>query len=68
MTKISPTKFNMHVVGGIIGELNIWWFTIKMQLVRYLIGDFEKETHAYSLYKWRPFNLPIFTCFTKPPN
>ena len=26
---------------GIIGESNIWRFTLKMQLVRFLIGSFE---------------------------
>ena len=39
----------MYRICGIIGESNIWRFTLKMQLARFLIGDLWKETHAYSL-------------------
>ena len=41
------------ILCGIIGESNIWRFTLKMQLTRLIISSFGstvwKETHAYSL-------------------
>ena len=41
-----------YCIRGIIGESNIWQFPVKMQLARFLFGDFEycmERTHAYSL-------------------
>ena len=47
--KYIPQKYCMH---GIIGESNIWRFALKMQLARFLFGNFKycmEETHTYSL-------------------
>ena len=41
-----------YCIRGIIGESNIWQFPLKMQLAKFLFGDFEycmERTHACSL-------------------
>ena len=38
-----------YPIHGIIGKSNIWQFTLKMQLARFLMSTVWKETHAYSL-------------------
>ena len=43
----------IYCIHGIIGESNIWRFTLKMQLARFfylaILSTVWKETHAYSL-------------------
>ena len=52
-----------YCISGIIGELNIWQFTLKMQLARFLIDGFEccMERTPSLQPKWHTFNLVIFT-------
>ena len=43
----------IYRIRGIIGESNIWRFALKMQLARFLFGDFkycmERNPYTYSL-------------------
>ena len=65
---LSNIKFNnlnsltIYRIYGIIGELNIWQFALKMQLSRFLFGDFEycMETNPCLQPKWCIFNLAMY--------
>ena len=63
-TSINSFGADTHTyrICGIIGELNIWRFTLEMQLARFLFGDFEycMERNPCLQPKWCTFNLAIF--------
>ena len=47
-----PHSHTTYRICGIVGELNIWQFTLKIQLARFLIGKFEyciERNTCYSL-------------------
>ena len=50
-------------IRGIIGESNIWRFSLKVHLARFLFGDFEyrMERNPCLQPKWCTFNLVMFT-------
>ena len=55
--------FNYHIHGS-IDELNIWRFTLKMQLARFLIGGLEyyMERNPCLQPKWHTFLIWQYLC------